>query len=186
MKKYIAKIEPLNALKIGYEAHGQAEFTVEGNNLHIKVEMFDTPENIEHWEHFHGFPDGKEASVPTIEQDTNLDGYIDLIETEPVSGTTMVPFDDAPHEMNIPHDGYPVADANGHYEYEKDVPLDKLQAKFKEAFGSEDLQLDKRVVYVHGIPNSLALPDTVAGEVMCYGANTTLPIAAGKIEAVQD
>lgn len=35
MKKYIAKIEPLNALKIGYKAHGQAEFTVEGNNLHI-------------------------------------------------------------------------------------------------------------------------------------------------------
>lgn len=89
-----------------------------------------------------------------------MDGYIDLIETEPVSGTTMVPFDD--------------------------VPLDKLQSKFKEAFGSEDLQLDKRVVYVHGIPDSLALPDTVVGEVMCYGANTTLPIAAGKIEAAQD
>lgn len=68
----------------------------------------------------------------------------------------------------------------------KDMPLDKLQAKFKEAFGSEDLQLDKRVVYVHGIPDSLALPDTVAGEVMCYGANTTLPIAAGKIDAAQD
>lgn len=55
----------------------------------------------------------------------------------------MVPFDDAPQEMNIPHDGYPVADKYGHYEYDKDVPLKDLQAKFKRAFGSDDLQLDK-------------------------------------------
>lgn len=39
-------------------------------------------------------------------QDVNHDGFIDLPETEAVPGTTMVPFDDAPQEMNIPHDGY--------------------------------------------------------------------------------
>lgn len=103
-------------------------------------------------------------------------------ETEEVSGTTMVPLDDAPQDMNIPHDGYPVADENGHYEYEIDIPLEKLQAKFKDAFGTEDLQLDKRVVYVHGVPKDLELPDTVGGCVMSYDAHTTLPIAAGKIE----
>ena len=42
-------------------------------------------------------------------------------------------------------------------EYDKDVPLKDLQAKFKQAFGSEDLQLDKRVVYVHGVPADLKL-----------------------------
>lgn len=55
----------------------------------------------------------------------------------------MVPFDDVPQEMNIHHDGYLVADKYGHYEYDKDVPLKDLQAKFKQAFVSEDLQLDK-------------------------------------------
>lgn len=182
MKKYIAHITPLNADKIGCEAHGTAEFTEDGDKLHVKVEMFDTPKNIEHWEHFHGFPDGKEANVPTMAQDKNYDGFIDLPETEEVSGTTMVPLDDAPQDMNIPHDGYPVADENGHYEYEIDIPLEKLQAKFKDAFGTEDLQLDKRVVYVHGVPKDLELPDTVGGCVMNYDAHTTLPIAAGKIE----
>ena len=93
--------------------------------------MFDAPANIEHWEHFHGFPDGKQAHVPTLMQDVNHDGFIDLPETEAVSGTTMVPFDDVPQEMNIPHDGYPVADKYGRYEYDKDVPLKDLQAKFK-------------------------------------------------------
>lgn len=183
--KFRAEITPLNAEKIGTSAHGYVEFTEEDNNLHIKLEMFDTPASIQHWEHFHGFPDGKDAQVPTSEQDVNHDGYIDLPETEAVSGTTMVPLDAAPHEMCIPNDNYPVADAKGYYSYEKDVPLDKLKAKFKDAFGSSDLELDKRVVYIHGVPASLKLPDTVAGKINDqYDQHVTLPIAAGKIKKV--
>ncbi|WP_420741455.1 hypothetical protein [Limosilactobacillus fermentum] len=51
-----------------------------------------------------------------------------------------------------------------------------------QAFGSDDLQLDKRVVYVHGVPADLKLPSSVAGNVMSYDAHTTLPIAAGEIK----
>ena len=182
MVDYIAKIKPINADKIETQAHGIATFSENGNSLYIHVEMFDTSANIEHWEHFHGFPDGKQAHVPTLMQDVNHDGFIDLPETEAVSGTTMVPFDDAPQERSIPHDGYPVADKYGHYEYDKDVPLKDLQAKFRRAFGSDDLQLDKRVVYVHGVPADLKLPSSVAGNAMSYDAHTTLPIAAGEIK----
>ena len=56
---YRAEIKPLNAEKIGTAAHGYVEFIKEGESLQIKLEMFDTPANIQHWEHFHGFPDGK-------------------------------------------------------------------------------------------------------------------------------
>lgn len=182
MAKYIAHINPLNAEKIGCQPHGTAEFIENGDQLHIKVEMFDTPKNIEHWEHFHGFPDGKVAQAATMTQDVNHDGFVDLPETKPVSGTTMVPLDADPAKMNIPNNTYPVADSNGYYEYEIDVPLTELQENFKKAFGSTDLQLDKRVVYVHGVPESIKLPDTVKGCVMDYDTHTTLPIAAGKIE----
>ena len=65
--------------------------------------------------------------------------------------------------------------------YDKLVDLKELQKAFKAAFGSEDLQLDKRVVYIHGVPDSLELPDTVKGTVMNYDAHVTLPIAVGKI-----
>lgn len=68
MVDYIAKIKPINADKIETQAHGIATFSENGNSLHIHVEMFDTPANIEHWEHFHGFPDGKQAHVPTLMQ----------------------------------------------------------------------------------------------------------------------
>ena len=184
---YRAEIQPLNAEKIGTAAHGYVEFLQEEEELKIKLEMFDTPANIQHWEHFHGFPDGKEAQVPTLAQDSNGDGWIDLPETESVSGTTMGPLDNAPHEMTIPNDGYPVADAKGYYSYEKTVPLKALKAKFKEVFGTDDLQLEKRVVYIHGIPRSLDIPDTVGGKLTeSYDQYVTLPIAAGKIQRIED
>ena len=79
MKKYIAKIGPLNAEKIACSPHGTATFTEdeEQDTLHIMIEMFDTPANIEHWQHFHGFPDGKDAHVATMDNDLNGDGFID-------------------------------------------------------------------------------------------------------------
>lgn len=181
-EKYIADINPLNADKIGTNSHGKAEFTIEGNKLAIKIDMYDTPANTQHWAHFHGFSEGKNAQIATTEDDVNNDGFVDLPETEPKSGTTMVPFDNAPHDMNIPHDNYPMADENGDYSYEQEVPLDELKARFKETFGTENLELDKRVVYIHGVPGDFELPDTVAGEVHGYDAHTTLPIAVGKIE----
>ncbi|WP_334352817.1 hypothetical protein [Companilactobacillus sp. HBUAS56257] len=180
-QKYLANIVPLNDKFIGTKAHGTANFTETADSLHIEIEMFDTPKNTEHWEHFHGFPEGKDAQIATSEQDINHDGLVDLPETETVSGTTMVPFDNAPHHMNIPNDNYPISDKNGHFKYEIDVPLKELQNKFKEVFGTDDLELDKRVIYVHGVPQSLQLPASVAGAVGNYDAHTTLPIATGKI-----
>lgn len=64
--------------------------------------------------------------------------------------------------------------------------LAKLRASFQKAFGTSDLQLNKRVIYVHGVPASLTLPATVAGAVDHYDQYVTLPIAAGKIKRVVD
>ncbi|PWG00436.1 hypothetical protein [Levilactobacillus bambusae] len=184
MIKYEAALTPLNAAKLGTNAHGTATLVEEGDQLTITIEMFDTPANTEHWEHFHGFPDGQAALAATSEQDVNHDGFVDLMETETVSGTTMVPFDDAPEKMDVPHDRYPVADDQGHFAYTKVVPLTELRANFAAAFGSSDLQLEKRVIYIHGVPANLDLPDTVAGMVGHFDAHVTLPIAVGEIHRV--
>lgn len=183
-QKYQADIISLNATKIGSGPHGTATFIEDNDQLTITIEMFDTPANIEHWEHFHGFPDGKDATIATAAQDVNGDGFVDLMETEAVSGTTMVPFDDAPEKMDIPHDRYPIADVDGHFAYTKVVPLSTLQANFEKAFGSKDLQLDKRVIYIHGVPEQLELPESVAGMVGHFDAHVTLPIAVGKIKRI--
>lgn len=180
---YEAQIVPLNADKIGTAAYGHATFDVEDDTLTIHIDMHHTPANIEHWEHFHGFPDNQQALIATIAQDANGDGFVDLPETEAVSGTTMVPFDDAPENMDIPHNRYPHSDENGDFSYEKKVPLSTLLTNFKQAFSSDTLALDKRVIYIHGVDNSLTLPDTVQGEVMDFDQHVTLPIAVGQIVA---
>lgn len=183
MASYFAEIKPLNADVIGTSAHGTATFTEKGDVLHIEIEMFDTPKGMQHWEHFHGFPDGREAAPATMAQDTNHDGVVDLPETEAVSGTTMVPFDAQPHHMHIPNDTYPVADADGHFKYVQDVPLQALKEQFKAVFGTDELDLDKRVIYVHGVPPELHLPATTGGHLSDqYDEHVTLPIATGKIE----
>jgi len=180
-----AHLTAVNADKIGSSPVGDATFKVEGDKLVVHIKMAHTPPGIIHWEHFHGYPDGKNATCVAPKDDANGDGYIDLIETGAVSGTTMVPFNDAPHEMNIPTDTYPRADKHGNYEYTKVVPLSALEKKFGEVFKGGKIDLDKRVLYVHGVPENTKLPATVAGEVASYTTNTTLPIACGKIELVK-
>lgn len=184
VERYRAKIKSLNGDKLGSHPRGEADFTVDGDTLTVEITMDQTSPNTQHWMHFHGFPDGRDAQPATAAQDINHDGYVDLPETEPVSGTTMVPFNDQPEKMAIPTDTYPVSDDHGHFHYKKEVPLADIKAKFKETFNDDDLQLEKRVIYVHGIPDDVDLPETVKGTVMDYDPHTTLPIATGKIEKV--
>lgn len=181
-QKYVAEIKPLNEEAIGTSAHGTATFTVGDDAIDIEIEMFDTPKNMQHWEHFHGFTDGEDAQPATMAQDANHDGVVDLPETEAVSGTTMVPFDAQPHKMDIANDTYPESDDKGYFKYVKHVSLEALKAQFKEVFGTDELDLDKRVVYIHGVPAELKLPDTAGGNLNeKYDNHVTLPIATGKI-----
>jgi hypothetical protein len=141
------------------------------------------PPNIEHWQHFHGFADGHAAACPTAAADLNGDGYIDIHETEPAAGTTMVPFNDDPVAMDIPTHTYPHATADGSFVYEKTVSLAALQASFGKKFGAS-IDLDHRVVQVHGVFDRPALPATVAS-LGPIPSRVTIPLACGKIERVQ-
>jgi hypothetical protein len=183
-ERYRAELSALNADKIGTSPAGLATFEVKGGNLEVHIKMTGVPAGIEHWEHFHGFPTGKKASCVTPDLDRNKDGYLDLGETEPVSGTTMVPFNDKPEEMNIPTHTYPHADASGSYEYTKVVPLKVLEAQFGKAYGGKSIDLDKRVIYVHGVPEGHALPTSV-GSLGPIPSHVTLPIACGKIVRIK-
>jgi hypothetical protein len=179
---YSARLTPLNSSVAKTETKGQAKFSIEGDKLTITINVEDAPADIPHLQHFHGFKTGdKDAMCPTAEADANEDGVIDLIETEPMAGTTMVPFHDDPVSMKIPSETYPKASKEGTYQYEKTVSLSALKEAFAEAFNGQDLDLDRRVVFVHGVPPENELPSTAAslGDIP---AQVTLPIACGQIE----
>jgi hypothetical protein len=178
---YLARLTPLNTSVTKAETTGEAKFIVEGDNLTIAIDVKNAPPGIAHLQHFHGFKRGnKDATCPTAEADANRDGVIELIETEPVAGTTMVPFHDNPVSMEITSETYPKASADGSYHYKKTVSLKGLKDAFRGAF-DQDLDLDRRVVFIHGIAPGTKLPDTVAsiGKIPAY---VTLPIACGAIE----
>lgn len=180
---YEAALHPMNTNITGTAASGEARFTVSGDTLTIDISMKGVPPSMIHWQHFHGFTDNRDAVCPTQAADKNHDGIIDLIETGATSGTTMVPFDADPAGMDIAHGKYPTASASGTYIYHATVSLAALQAAFAKAFHDQKLDLDRRVVFIHGVPADTKLPVTVAS-LGPIPAQVTLPIACGKIERV--
>lgn len=181
--QYTATLRPLNAKIAHARTHGVAQFTEHDGKLTIDIKVRGAPADMVHWQHFHGFIDGKAAHCPTMADDANHDGIVDLIETGKASGTTMVPFIDQPASMDVAHGDYPKADAKGDYHYTATVALSELDAAFAKAFPGQQLDLAKRVVYIHGVPADTKLPATVAS-LGPIPAQVTLPIACGQIEPV--
>jgi hypothetical protein len=178
---YAAQLHPVNSKITGFQTMGEARFTVQGDSLTILVKVKGAAPGITHWQHFHGYKDNRDATCATQAADVNHDGIIDLIETEPASGTTMVPFIDDPVSMNVAEGTYPKASAAGTYEYRSTVSFEALSAAFSKAFDGSKLDLDRRVVLIHGTPK------TLPGSVASLGpipAQITLPIACGTIEQV--
>jgi hypothetical protein len=178
---YVAKLHPQNTKVTGLKTTGEAKFSLSGDALAITIKVEKLPPDIMHLQHFHGFKDNRDASCPPEAADKNGDGIIDLIETEPASGTTMVPFHDDPVSMEIVRDTYPKASADGSYDYEETVSLKNLSGAFAKAFDDKELDLERRVVFIHGVLPTTKLPESVA-TLGTIPAQVTLPIACGKIE----
>jgi len=181
---YVAHLAALNTTVTGLKAAGEASVTIKGDRLTIAVNASGLPKDIEHWQHFHGFTDGRAAACPAHSADTNRDGIIDVVETGAAAGTTMVPFSGDPVSMDVPHGTYPKASTTGTLQYRETVSLSALEAAFAKTFDGQKLDLDRRVVFVHGIPADSKLPASVAS-LGPIPAQVTLPIACGKITRVK-
>lgn len=177
---YVAPLEPLNPSVAGEAFSGEARFTITGDQLVITVKASGVPAGIEHWQHVHGFADGRVAACPTMEADANGDGLVDVIETEPIAGITMIPLNGDPVRMDVTDATYPVASSTGSLSYTKTVSLAALEQAFAKAFPGQRLSLERRVVFLHGVPASTSLPATVAS-LGTIPAHVTLPIACGVV-----
>jgi hypothetical protein len=183
-ERYVAKLAPLNAEKIGTSASGTADLQVIDGKLTVAIDLAGLTPGLMHLQHFHGFPDGTDAVCPTAKEDGNGDGYIDLIETEAVAGTTMLPFHEHPVTLEIPSDTYPVADDKGAASYSHSDSIEELEKALKEKFKAPVLDLTKRVIFVHGVAGDAKLPESVKS-LPGVPAQVTIPVACGKIEAVK-
>ena len=83
--------------------------------------------------------------------------------------------------MDIAHGIYPKASAAGTYDYHAVVSLEALDSAFAKAFNGSKLDLDRRVIFVHGVPSTTKLAASVAS-LGPIPAQVTIPIACGTIE----
>ncbi len=180
---WIAQLGPINQKAWKTNAHGEVRLTEHADSLTIHVHMEGLPPNIEHWQHFHGFPDGHQSVCPTISADTSHDGLVDILETSPAAGTTMVPFNADPVGMDIPTHTYPHAQQAGTYDYTKTVSLSSLESAFGKVYKDGHIDLSRRVVMVHGVPESISLPATVSS-LGTIPSRVTLPLACGPIHKI--
>ncbi|MEO7053239.1 MAG: hypothetical protein ABI128_16390 [Rhodanobacter sp.] len=178
---YAAQLQPMNTGVTHTSATGDARFVVDGDKLTITIDMRGTSPDTVHWQHFHGFTTAQAATCPSMADDANHDGIVDLIEAGKTSGTTMMPFITDPVSMDVAHGSYPKANADGSYHYQETVSLKALDAAFAKAFPGQKPDLAKRVVFIHGVPDSAKLPASVAS-LGPIPAQVTLPIACGRIE----
>ena len=134
-------------------------------------------------QHFHGFKDGSDATCAGVEQDANNDGIIDLLETRPVSGVTLVPFHDDPASLKIKTHTYPKADAEGRIMYVKTVSTSALESAMQQKYGISEMEWEKRVIYLHGVPEDTELPESVQS-LPDVPAHITLPVSCGPIQRI--
>jgi hypothetical protein len=87
--------------------------------------------------------------------------------------------------MSAVNDTFPRTGADGSFSYEKTISFKALEAAFTKKFPGQQLDLDRRVVFLHGIPASTKLPATVAS-LDHIPAQVVLPIACGAIKKVRD
>lgn len=182
-KAYIAEINGINSSLTKNEVSGQAIFIIANGELSISIAVKGLAPNIMHLQHIHGFMNGKKGTCAQAEADTNNDGIIDLIETHIYSGKTLVPFNASPIELVIKSDSYPVADENGLITYSMTISLDELESAIQKEYGINQLSLEDRVIFIHGIPESDPLPESVQS-LPGVPAFITVPVACGTIKAL--
>ncbi|HSH46258.1 MAG TPA: hypothetical protein VK966_10395, partial [Longimicrobiales bacterium] len=175
-----ANLTPVNRDLLDSTPSGEATIEIRGDSMTISVDAQGLPPNMTHLQHFHGFEDGSPARCPDAEADANGDGVVDVTETAPMAGTTMVPFHGDPANMEIEAETYPEADGQGSYSYRHTASLEAVRSAFQAKFGG-DLALEDRVVFIHGVPEDVALPESAATKAG-LAPRVSVPIACGALE----
>jgi hypothetical protein len=181
--RLLANFTTLNPQVVG-TIPGSAQFIREDNKLSAFVRLFAGSPSIAHFQNVH-----TGTRCPTIDDDKNGDGYLDIVETLKVVGPVVVPLDwDIGSQLSA-NRSWPKAFPNGSYEYMKVTRFDRFWDDLKSVDRNPDdnivklgpdegLDFSGKVVIIQGVDESKALPETVAG----YGRWTnfqTLPIVCG-------
>lgn len=192
---YQATFTPLNESGVS----GSATLAVrpDVNELTVTIDAFGLVANQLHPQHIHGRSNDAGAPIdsvnPTPAEDTDNDGFTEVLEAASSYGPIMVP-------LTSPPDGtvsdFPTASTTGELHFQETYNL-LSNATYADGFDIDDLaprNLDLREIVLHGgfgIPGPAVEEPGLPGEVGTQTDNTgeptyiaALPVASAEIETV--
>lgn len=176
---FTAEFQAVNPQLTTNDVSGQAILTIAGDDLRITLIAKGMPAGMR-LAHIHGFITEQASSCPAADADVNGDGIVDLIETEPSAGVTLIPFNADPAGLKILSDSYPISSADGLVIYQATLSLAALNDAIAAEYDIANLNLADRVIFIHGVADEVMLPDTVQS-LPNVPARVTVPIACGKL-----
>jgi len=184
---YQAYFSPVNSGIAGM-ANGNALIKLFNNQFSIYVSMQDLPQSLHPQYLYQG------SRCPGPEDDLNQDGHIDAIEGEEVYGKALIPLDYNLSSQLEDDQKFPKANRIGSYNYNQFVDW-KIMTKELTLTDSnlhdhviklrDPLNIEGKVIVIHGIDNSIYLPSSVEGYSHADIRNS-LPIACAKIYWISD
>ncbi len=165
---YRALLRPLNSRLSGFIPTGVAEISISGDVMEVKT-LLDDDARVAHRQAIQ-----LGTRCPTLSDDGNGDGVIDIAEALRASGAVFIPLDSDLNSAELGAGVYPIGSG---FTYTEKASLQELEADARERTG-QNLNLAGRVVLIHGVASETALPETVA-TVENQPRSVTIPVACG-------
>lgn len=165
---YRAILRPFNNHLSGFLPTGVAEIKISGDSVQVKT-LLDDDARVVHIQSIH-----QGTACPTILNDTNKDGLIDVAEAIAISGKVFISLDG---NLNSEEEGAGLYPFGGDFTYVENASLSKLESDAKTRTG-QGLNLSGRVVLIHGVNGATQMPDSVA-TLGIMSRQASIPIACG-------
>ncbi len=165
---YRAILRPFNNHLSGFLPTGVAEIKISGDSVQVKT-LLDDDARVVHIQSIH-----QGTACPSILNDTNQDGLIDIAEAQVVSGKVFISLDG---NINSEEEGAGLYPFGGDFTYIENASLSKFESDVKARTG-QGLNLSGRVVLIHGVNGATQLPDSVA-TIGTLNRQASIPIACG-------
>ncbi len=185
---YRVRFTALNPeLSENLEAHLVGE--IRDDEVKVSIRGMNMAEGISHPQFLY-----EARSCPTMDDDTNEDGVLDQVEVLEATEGILVPFDDDLTEQISATNVFPMSSSEGSYEYEEKASLSAMLRDLRETDENfddhyiklsedEELELEGKIVILHGVSATALLPQTVASEGE-LAVHETVPIACGVVERI--
>lgn len=185
---YLAQLNTLNP-HVNGSVPGSVTFARDEEKLSVYIRMFAGSPGAWHQQFIY-----TGSRCPTLADDKNADGYIDITELNAVLGNVLVPLDSDISSQRAGRNFFPLGDLSGSYFYERftkfsrffqDLRLEDNDMKdnMVKLASTEGLNLTGRAVVILGVANTVALPETVASQGR-FKNFQTFPVACGVFSQV--